>query len=268
MVASRVLAVTLVVVFVLGSIVSPATARPSAPSIDSCTTITESGYYVLGTDIHDGKTRISTGCIEIKADGVVLDGQGRTLDGFGVSDTSGILVENASDVTVRNVHVKDWNRGIAVRNSADVTIRGVKASNNAIGIDVQDTDARLTRTTATGNLHGVVLDDPWDDEIENNDIGENRALDVQAPISVVDVLGVRLTLGPPLDPDGDGRYEDLTGNGHTGFWDAVAFPLVVVTDMVGVGDVLTEHRTALDFDGDGGLDHGDVLAYAGLTSGA
>ncbi|WP_458206037.1 NosD domain-containing protein [Haladaptatus sp. NG-SE-30] len=263
---SRALAVVLVVICVLGGIAPTATARPTAPTIDSCTTITEPGHYVLGSDIHNGKTRISTGCVVVQADDVVLDGRGHTLDGFGVSDTSGILVENASDVTVRNVHVKDWNRGIAVRDSNDVTIQGVRASRNAIGIDVRNSNARLVGNTVTKDLQGIVLADPWDDDLQNNDIQNNHALDVHAPISVVDVFGFRLTLGPPLDPDGDGRYEDVTGNGHTGLWDAVAFPVVVVTDSLGIGDVPAEQQRALDFDGDGALDHGDVLSYAGLTN--
>ncbi|WP_227355436.1 NosD domain-containing protein [Haladaptatus salinisoli] len=265
---SAVLAVGLALVCVLGGVTAAVGPQSGAPTsaVDSCTTISKSGHYVLGSDVHNGKTRISTGCVVIRADDVVLDGRGHTLDGFGVSDTSGILVENASDVTVRNVRVKDWNRGVAVRNASDVTIRGVKATNNAIGIDVENSNARLVGNTVTGDLHGVALADPWDDELRNNVIHRNHGVDVHAPLTVVDVFGVRLTLGPPLDPDRDGRYEDLTGNGETGVWDAVAFPVVVVTDAVGIGEVPTEQRNALDFDGDGGLDHGDVLAYAGLRS--
>ncbi len=240
----------------------------AASTISSCTKITKPGHYVLSRDVHNGKTRISTGCIEIRANNVVLDGRGHLLDGFGVSDTSGVRVENASNVTVRNLRVEDWNRGIAVKNADDVTVRGVDASNNAIGIDATDADARLVENTVTGNLKGVVLADPWDDSLDRNRNHHNHVVNVYAPLAIVDLFGVQLTLGPPLDTDRDGRYEDLTGNGHAGFWDAVAFPIVVVADAIGLADVPTEQRTALDFDGDGGLDHGDVLAYAGLTQSA
>ncbi|WP_435152007.1 NosD domain-containing protein [Haladaptatus sp. DFWS20] len=276
---SRVVVVGLVVVCLLSGV---ADARPLASAINgpptdsaldtqsvstigSCTKITEPGTYALGKDIHNGKTRISTGCIEIRADDVVLDGRGHLLDGFGVSDTSGVRVEGASNVTVRNLRAKDWNRGVMVKNAEDVTIRGVDASNNAIGIDVTDADVRLVENVARRDLKGIVLADPWDDELERNRIGNNHVVNVYAPLAVVDVFGVQLTVGPPLDPDRDGQYEDVTGNGQTGFWDAVAFPVVVVANTVGLADVPTEQRVSLDFDDDGRLDHGDVLAYAGLT---
>ncbi|GAA0246811.1 NosD domain-containing protein [Haladaptatus pallidirubidus] len=239
--------------------------RTQPSRIGSCTKITESGHYVLGQDIKNGKTRISTGCIDIRADHVVLDGRGHLLDGFGVSDTSGVLVDDASNVTVRNLHVKDWNRGITVRNAENVAVRNVTASNNAIGIDVTDSDARLVENTVHGDLKGLVLTDPWDDELERNDISDNHVVNVYAPLAVVDVFGVRLTLGPPLDPDRDGQYEDVTGSGDTGVWDIVALPAVVVADAIGLANVQAEQRNALDFDGDGNLDHGDLLAYAGLT---
>ncbi|WP_266075470.1 NosD domain-containing protein [Haladaptatus caseinilyticus] len=282
MVSSRVFAIGLVVLCLVGGV---ADARPlaasignsptestlvtqSAPTVGSCTKITKPGHYTLGRDIHNGKTRISTGCIEIRANDVVFDGNGHLLSGFGVSDTSGVRVENASNVTVRNVTVNDWNRGIFVTNSEDVTVRGVDASNNAIGIDVTDADARLVENTVRRDLKGVVLADPWDDELERNRIENNLVVNVYAPLAVVDVFGIQLTLGPPLDRDQDGKYEDVTGDGHAGFLDAVAFPIVVGADTVGIADVPSEQRTALDFDGDGGLDHGDVLAYAGLTPAA
>ncbi|SIQ78293.1 copper-binding protein (NosD) [Haladaptatus litoreus] len=269
MAPSRVLAVGLVVLCLLGGV---ADARPFDSSLDgtqasrigSCTKITSPGHYTLGQDINNGKTRISTGCIDIRADNVVLDGNGHVLDGFGVSDTTGVLVENASNVTVRNLRVQDWNRGIAVRNAENVAVRNVDASNNAIGIDVAGSDARLVGNTARGDLKGLVLDDPWDDDLVNNDIRGNHVVNVYAPLAVVDVFGVQLTLGPPLDPDRDGRYEDLTGSGDAGILDVVAFPIVVVADAIGLADIPTEQRTALDFDGDGTLDHGDLLAYAGL----
>ncbi|AWB27116.1 glycosyl hydrolase family 18 protein [Halococcoides cellulosivorans] len=59
---------------------------------------------------------------------------------------------------------------------------------------------------------------------------------------------------PPTDPDGDGLYEDLNGNGHWGFPDVNL--LFQHTDDPRVVD----HTAAYDFDGDGQVDMQDVLA--------
>lgn len=244
---------------------SALTAPEDPETIGSCTKVTKPGYYVLTNDIHDGRTAISAGCIKIRANDVIFDGRAHMLDGFGVSDTSGVHVEGASNVTVRNVRVKDWNRGVYVLNSSDVTVRDVVAHNDAIGIGVTDSDARLVNNTVRGDLRGVVLADAWDDELLDNRIHHNHAIDIYAPMALVNVMGVQLTVGPPLDPDGDGRYEDVSGNGKTGVLDAVSFPLVAMADTVGVADIPVQQRAALDFDGDGTFDYSDVLAYAGLT---
>ncbi|GKZ13973.1 NosD domain-containing protein [Haladaptatus sp. T7] len=281
MLPSRVLVVGLVFVCVVGGVghvgrppvasasaastTTTAPAAQSATAVDSCTAITKSGRYVLARDVHNGKTAISTGCIKIRADDVVLDGRGHMLDGFGVSDTSGVHVAGASNVTVRNLQTKDWNRGVYVQNAAAVTVRDVVTYNNAIGIDVTDSDATLVNNTVRDGLRGLVLDDAWDDDLRRNRIHHNEVIDIYAPIALVNVFGVQLTVGPPLDLDGDGRYEDVTGNGKTGVWDAVSLPIVAVAETVGVADIPAQQRSALDFDGDGNFDHGDVLAYAGLT---
>ncbi len=271
MLGSRVLAVGVVLLCLLSaSYVGPPATVSGAPApqttkIGSCTKITKPGQYLLAHDIHNGKTAISTGCIKIRADNVVLDGRDHTLDGFGVSDTSGVHVDGASNVTVRNFHMKDWNRGVYVEDASDVTVRHVVAVNNAIGIGVTKSSTRLVNNTVRGDLRGVVLSDSWDDTLLRNRIHHNRAIDIYAPVVLVHGLGLQLNIGPPLDPDKDGRYEDMTGNGKTGVWDAVSFPIVAAAETIGLAHMPVQQQSALDFDGDGHFDVTDVLAYAGLT---
>ncbi len=279
MLSSRVLVVGLVLLCVVGGaahVGSPpvasataasatTTAPQTATTVGSCTTITKPGHYVLAHDIHNGKAAISTGCIKIRANDVVFDGGGHTLDGYGVSDTSGVHVDGVSNVTVRNLRTKDWNRGVYVQDSSAVTVRDVVTFNNAIGIGVTDADARLVNNTVRDGLRGLVLADAWDDDLRRNRIHHNDAIDIYAPMALVNVFGVQFTVGPPLDPDGDGRYEDVSGNGKIGVVDAASLPIVAAAETVGLADIPEEQRAALDFDGDGNFDHGDVLAYAGLT---
>jgi hypothetical protein len=279
MLPSRVLVVGVVLLCVLGGAAhvgappvagattapATATAPQTATTVGSCTKITKPGHYVLAHDIHNGKTAISTGCIKIRANDVVFDGGGHTLDGYGVSDTSGVHVVGASNVTVRTVRTKDWNRGVYVQDSSAVTVRDVVTFNNAIGIGVTDADTRLVNNTVRDGLRGLVLADAWNDDLRRNRIHHNDAIDIYAPMALVNVFGAQVTVGPPLDPDGDGRYEDVSGNGNVGIADAASLPIVAATETVGLAEIPDEQRAALDFDDDGNFDHGDVLAYAGLT---
>jgi PKD repeat protein len=62
--------------------------------------------------------------------------------------------------------------------------------------------------------------------------------------------------GVPTDPDEDGLYEDVDGNGEANFADPVALAFV---DASGLSD---EQRAALDFDGDEDVDFDDAVALA------
>jgi PKD repeat protein len=58
----------------------------------------------------------------------------------------------------------------------------------------------------------------------------------------------------PTDPDGDGRFEDVSGDGATDYADVVAL-------FEGFGhSTYARHPEAFDFNGNGRLDFGDVIA--------
>jgi hypothetical protein len=196
---------------------------------------------------------------------VVLDGRSGLVDGNGVSDTTGVLVEGVTNVTVRNLRVENWNRGVAVRNASDVTVREVNATGNAVGIEGQNASVRVVDVTVDSNLRGVVLADPGDDVLRGTRVKGNHVVAVHAPLPVVDAFGVHLAFGPPLDPDGDGRYEDVTGDGDVGILDVAALPAVVAAHYLGIAATTVDQRRGLDFDGDGSLGFGDVLSYVGLS---
>ena len=131
--------------------------------IEGCYTITQPGTYVLTANVTNGGgdnfTFISETCIRIAASNVVLDGQGHTVDGYGISDTTGIGVEegaSVSDVTVKNVHVTDWNRGVYFGNVDGATARNVNASGNSYGFFVENaTGTTIRGSTANGNFIGI-----------------------------------------------------------------------------------------------------------------
>jgi PKD repeat protein len=69
---------------------------------------------------------------------------------------------------------------------------------------------------------------------------------------------------PPLDPDGDGLYEDVNGNGRLDFDDVVVFYQNIqwIRDNSGVG------TDPYDFNGNGRIDYDDiVLLYYEVLAG-
>lgn len=146
----------------------------AATTVDSCTTIEQSGTYVLTSDVENGgNTAISGSCIEIRADGVTFDGQGHSLDGRGVSHTKGITV-NASDVTVRNVEVDDWHYGIWVHGGS-ATVENVRTFSNAYGVRLDDAKGSTVRnSTVESNLIGIYADSSDGLTVENNQISKNQ----------------------------------------------------------------------------------------------
>ncbi|WP_158059193.1 right-handed parallel beta-helix repeat-containing protein [Halorussus halophilus] len=109
--------------------------------LDSCTVVTEPGSYVLDADIETATAGV---CIEIRADDVVFDGQNNLLDGLRPPTqaglTIGIRVTNATNVTVRNVRLAEWDDGIAFDNSSNGVVSGLVA---------EETGAAISATNST-----------------------------------------------------------------------------------------------------------------------
>ena len=150
----------LVVASVLGTgaIAGIASAQQSGETteIDSCTTITESGSYLLTEDIENSEVET---CISIETSDVTLDGNGHTVDGTDTEGTVGIRAEFADGVTVRDVTVADWTTGIEYQSDADDgTVTDVTVTSNLVGIGVHDaSNLTVTDSEALDN-EGVGVD--------------------------------------------------------------------------------------------------------------
>jgi hypothetical protein len=66
-------------------------------------------------------------------------------------------------------------------------------------------------------------------------------------------------VGVPTDPDGDGRYEDVDGDGERTLDDVFAFAFGPLQRADELSDA---QRRALDFDGDGALTLDDAFTLA------
>lgn len=153
----------------VATVITPvAGLQEDVTQVDDCTTITEPGRYVLGSDIlgggKDNFTFISQSCLVVESDDVVLEGRGHQVDGTGVTDTTGIAVVGTSNDTVENVTIKnvtltDWNQGIVAQRADGVSVRNVTLADNAYGMAAeQSTGVSVTRSTVRDNLIGVYED--------------------------------------------------------------------------------------------------------------
>ena len=248
-----------------GGLGASSAGQANATPIDGCETIAEPGRYVLTRNITNNLgTRTSQNCVWVNSSDVVLDGGGHRIDGIGVSDSTGVYIGSPTEaglenVTVRNLTVSDWHKGIWHRGVAEGTIREVNATNNAIGIGVENaTGTRVVDNEARRNLIGVRVTRSTLTVLSDNELDDNYGTGVYDELTAIDLFDREVTVGPPLDPDGDGRYEDVTGDRETDVYDSISLFGIVTADRTGLGDLEAGHRERLDLDRDGDLDYGDV----------
>lgn len=130
--------------------ISATTDTERVTTLDTCRTIDEPGHYRLAGDITAGN---ATHCIQIVADGVVFDGGGYQVESGEARTQTGVLVRNASGVTVRNVSVVGMVWGIALKETENATVRGARANGNLrSGIWVLESEnATVRNVTARRN---------------------------------------------------------------------------------------------------------------------
>lgn len=171
--------------------------QDSPTEIESCTTITEPGEYVLAEDVSPA-TVDGYGCIDVRADDVVLDGRGYTIDGSGAVDdggrvrAAGIAVNPegtfepdarpVENVTVRNVTVTGFATGLRYESVDGGRIAGVETPDDGVGIGllfgargIAIEDSRLSNSGTGVDLFGDpdVYGGPSDVTIARNDVEGN-----------------------------------------------------------------------------------------------
>ncbi|WP_137285564.1 right-handed parallel beta-helix repeat-containing protein [Halorussus salinisoli] len=163
------------------------TASGPSKTISGCTTVSESGTYRLTRDIVDADlgrnfTFSSEACIRIEASDVHLDGDGHTVNGFGVTDTTAVRVASSRElenVTVTDLTITEWNRAIYVRNASNVTISDVNSTGNTFGFYLENTWKVTVRdSTASTGFIGVYLHNARCTSLTNMMFESNHADDV------------------------------------------------------------------------------------------
>ena len=183
------------------------------------------GSYRLTNDFSNSSVETA---IWIKASDVVLNGNGHTLTGGVLVNSSGVLSakdgEVLDNVTIRNLVTNKWERGIFMRDNSNITVFNCTSTENYVGLSIEGVhggsieECNLSQNTL--NSYGYEawgLDIRYSDgiEVKANDIHSNKPFD--APFSSSGIIctdsSVVISNNHIWDHDGAGIL--LTGANST-----------------------------------------------------
>lgn len=201
--------------------------------LDDCSTIDDSGTYVLDRDVRTS----AESCFTVTADDVRLLGAGHTVVA-GNTTGSAIVVDGATGVHIEGFDVVDWWRGVTVVDAADVAVTGVTVQNaSADGVRVRDSTGV---TLANGSVvaaggHGVAALESETVTVDGMRLANNTG----------DGVSVRRSTGTTV------RASEITENGGVGV--SVAADSVSEVDRPDVPAWLLPLLGGSSFDGLGEL---------------
>jgi parallel beta-helix repeat protein len=123
--------------------------------------------YTLTDDV---VTDVINGII-IERNNTVLDGGGHTVQGNMVSNSNGIYLDSASNVTIRNTSVKWFHNGIYEKSCSNNCITENSLSQNDYGIYFQSSKLNvISGNSITANTYGGI----WLELSQSNSISKNK----------------------------------------------------------------------------------------------
>ena len=249
---------------------------PDVHLIDDCTVIDEPGSYTFVEDLSTDQTGDGATCIEITASDVDLVGQGHAVTGGEPIDwrgsNYGIRVTGATNVTVADVEIHDWDElgsGLFVEDSTDVTVRGAHAANNTFGIRTNGVEGFLLEDSqsADNERAGIQLNDLTVGEARNVTSLRDAHVDGWTGIYVRgDSSDVLLENATARDTKNEGNgIRVMSSTSAITLNDAVAMGADGTGVVVGSDDAVVDGVTARDNDWDFSAE--STVAVADLTVG-
>lgn len=174
-------------------------------------------------------------------------------------ERASVTVRTDADASVTETRaelVSDSQLRVVSDDPRTTTVQVVDLAGNVGAFDEERTIARLTYDRRLS---------PDDVEIEVGNLrnddgtavpGDRVSVDVRSGSLFDEPLPGASTDAAPGDPDRDGQYEDVDGDGNVTFSDAIVLSFVDATQLN------SEQVAAVDFDGDGDLDIDDAVALA------
>lgn len=145
----------------------------SDDSVEGTDKIQQDGnVYTFTDDIFDP--------IVVQRDNIVVDGAGYLLQGIGggmgIHGITGVSIDDRSNVTVKNIQLKNFFYSIRLRNSSNNTIYGNKIIENHFGIDVSDSSFNIIsgNTLTNNNAFCIYLSGSSNNTIFGNNITNNE----------------------------------------------------------------------------------------------
>jgi len=133
---------------------------PSTANITSIDNVT----YTFTTNIYDK--------VVVERDNIVVDGAGYILQGPG--NGTGIRLLGISNVTIKNVEIKDFFNGISISYSSNITVHENNITNNWNGIELRySLNNTIYRNNVTINEYGIWLNASSNNSIIGNNITNN-----------------------------------------------------------------------------------------------
>jgi PKD repeat protein len=185
---------------------------------------------------------------------IVLDSAPNGLSGYQITVALSVAAQGIADIV-------DWDFAAwAAYTSETLTADSVaiRAADTGNAVGAGAANVVLGTLTLTGVAEGAAGTDDITITITQLDDDSGTAMtatagtaDIEVVVALAPVSGG--TGNPPTDPDGDGVYEDVDGNGSLGFNDVVLF----FNQMDWID--LNEPVSCFDFNGNGRIDFADVV---------
>ncbi|MEM2115340.1 MAG: NosD domain-containing protein, partial [Candidatus Woesearchaeota archaeon] len=176
--------------------------------IYGCTVISNPGHYILANDIIDSPASV---CIDIQANNVVLDCQGRMIDGVNSYNTLGIRISRSTvqvtNVTIMNCVVNQWDVGIYLLRARSnflknisfpggifVAIYFVESSDNIVK-DISSVGSgysnilRIASSSQNNLFSNLSINTSWESAISIFDSSSNQFVNISYFSSLIDNYG-------------------------------------------------------------------------------
>jgi len=184
-------------------------AQISQISITNCTNISNSGDFVLTTDILNND---SARCIDIDAADVYLNCNNRTVDGIYNGTTYGIYLIS-TNVTVKDCNVTDWGIGIYLSDADNSFILDNRINNsNGTGISTGLADNNTLKNNLISNSYDTSAsfsDSRSQPIIAQSDQDSKTSIEspyIRSGKGGIIFLRRRTVEGQLVMPDGEGGY--------------------------------------------------------------
>jgi hypothetical protein len=117
----------------------------AAAVLSSCTTIEQGGVYRFGGNV----TAATAGtCVSVNASNVTIDGNGYALEGNGSGIALAAVRNDLSNVTVRNLTVRDWEEAIDLSSTTNATVEATTVASVLYSVSVVGTTDAVVRDSS------------------------------------------------------------------------------------------------------------------------